>query len=303
MLNNKQSPNQPKTELENTKISNILNSLAVKSQQTLEKILGDTEISPLERAEIALKILQIANYTDKSEQLKVIENKNVKLPLTVKNSESAKIAQFPTNNLNSPQTQSQLFPATYLQIDNFLPEEEYQQVLETAFNKQSKFYDSRTVTNTENYRQSLILPGKEFSEVYYLIKSKLLETFPSLLDRLKHPEFSVSHVEMQMTAHNDGAFYKTHTDAGSEKTKTRELTYVYYFYQEPKQFSGGELKIYDTQMQGKKVIQKENSQVIEPRNNSIVFFNSRCKHEVLPISCSSGEFQASRFTLNGWLRR
>ncbi|MEL6461119.1 MAG: 2OG-Fe(II) oxygenase [Cyanobacteria bacterium J06621_15] len=303
MLNNKQIPNQPDIELENTKISNILNSLAVKSQQTLSQILDDTKIPPLERAEIALKILQIAHSPNKSEQLKVIENDNTKLPLIVKNSEPAKIAQFPTNSVNSSQTQSQLFPATYLQIDNFLPEEEYQQVLNTAFNKQSEFKDSRTVTNTENYRQSLILPGKEFSEVYYLIKNKLLEQFPSLINQLQHPEFSVSHVEMQMTAHNDGAFYKAHTDAGSEKTKTRELTYVYYFYQEPKQFSGGELKIYDTEVQDKKVIQKENSQVIEPRNNSIVFFNSRCKHEVLPISCSSNEFKASRFTLNGWLRR
>lgn len=303
MLNNKQSHSQPQTEFENAEISHIFNSLAVKSQQTLEKILDDTEISPSERAEIALKILQIANSSDKREQVKLTENKNTKLPLTVKNSESAKIAKFPTNNLNSSPTQSELFPATYLQIDDFLPEEEYQQVLETAFNKQSKFYDSRTVTNTENYRQSLILPGKEFSEVYCLVKNKLLEMFPSLINQLKHSEFSVSHVEMQMTAHNDGAFYKAHTDAGSEKTKTRELTYVYYFYQEPKQFSGGELKIYDTHMQGKKFIQKENSKVIEPRNNSIVFFNSRCKHEVLPISCSSNEFKASRFTLNGWLRR
>ncbi|MEM6402525.1 MAG: 2OG-Fe(II) oxygenase [Cyanobacteria bacterium P01_D01_bin.116] len=305
MLNNKQIPNQPQTELDNTKISNILNSLAVKSQQTLSQILDDTKISPLERAEIALKILQIVNSPDKNEQLKVIEKQNTKLPLTVKNSEPAKIAQFPknSNNVNSSETESQLFPATYLQIDNFLPEEEYQQVLNTAFNKQSEFKDSRTVTNTENYRQSFILPGKDFSEVYYLVKNKLLEEFPSVINQLKHPEFSVSHVEMQMTAHNDGAFYKAHTDAGSEKTKTRELTYVYYFYQEPKQFSGGELKIYDTEMQGKKIIQKENSQVIEPRNNSIVFFNSRCKHEVLPISCSSNEFKASRFTLNGWLRR
>lgn len=303
MLNNKQSLKQPETEFENAEISNILNSLAVKSQQTLENILDDTEISPSERAEIALKIIQFANSSDKSEQLKVIENKNLKLPLTVKNSEPSKIAQFPKNNLNSSQTDIQFFPATCLQIDNFLPEEEYQQVIDTAFKKQSEFKDSRTVTNTENYRQSLILPGKEFSEVYYLIKSKLLETFPSLLDRLKHPEFSVSHVEMQMTAHNDGAFYKAHTDAGSEKTKTRELTYVYYFYQEPKPFSGGELKIYDTEVQGKKVIQKENSRTVEPRNNSIVFFNSRCKHEVLPISCSCQDFKASRFTLNGWLRR
>jgi Rps23 Pro-64 3,4-dihydroxylase Tpa1-like proline 4-hydroxylase len=303
MLNNKQSPNQPEAEFKNAEISNIINSLAIKSQQTLEKILDDTEISPSERAEIALKILQIANSPDKTEQLKVIDKQNSKLPLTVKNSEPSKIAKFPTNNVNSSQTKSQLFPANFLQIDEFLPQDEYQQVLDTAFNKQSKFSDSRTVTNTENYRQSLILPGKEFSEVYYLIKNKLLEQFPSLINQLKHPEFSVSHVEMQMTAHNDGAFYKAHTDAGSEKTKTRELTYVYYFYQEPKKFSGGELKIYDTEVQGKKVIQKENSQVIEPRNNSIVFFNSRCKHEVLPISCSSNEFKASRFTLNGWLRR
>ncbi len=303
MLNNKQSHNQAETEFKNAEISNIINSLAIKSQQTLEKILDDTKISPSERAEIALKILQIANYSDKSEQVKVTETKNNKLPLTVKNSEPAKIARFPINNGNTSQIEYKLFPATYLQIDNFLPEEEYQKVIDTAFKKESKFQDSRTVTNTENYRQSLILPGKEFSEVYYLIKSKLLETFPSLINQLKHPEFSVSHVEMQMTAHNDGAFYKAHTDAGSEKTKTRELTYVYYFYQEPKQFTGGELKIYDTEVQGKKVIQKENSQVIEPRNNSIIFFNSRCKHEVLPISCSSNEFKASRFTLNGWLRR
>ncbi|MEL6164116.1 MAG: hypothetical protein AAFR37_10265, partial [Cyanobacteria bacterium J06628_3] len=121
MLNNKQIPNQPDTELENIKISNILNSLAVKSQQTLSQILDDTKIPPLERAEIALKILQIAHSPNKSEQLKVIENDNTKLPLIVKNSEPAKIAQFPTNSVNSSQTQSQLFPATYLQIDNFLP--------------------------------------------------------------------------------------------------------------------------------------------------------------------------------------
>lgn len=302
MLNNKQSHRQPEREVQNTEISTILDSLAIKSQQTLEQILDNTEISPLERAEIALKVLQIAN-NQKSNSIKSV-------PL-INNSEQKKIAQFPINSINASQTEPQQqsvsemkkYSCNYLQIDNFLPQEEYQQVLETALNKQSEFKDSRTVTNTENYRKSLILPATLIEDIYYLIKNKIIDKFPSILERLKHHEFSVSHVEMQMTAHNDGDFYKVHTDAGSEQTKTRELTYVYYFYQEPKQFSGGELKIYDTEMQGKKIIQKENSKVIEPRNNSIVFFNSRCKHEVLPISCSSNEFQASRFTLNGWLRR
>ena len=55
---------------------------------------------------------------------------------------------------------------------------------------------------------------------------------------------------MQLTAHNDGCYYKIHNDAGSEKTANREISYVYYFYQEPKAFSGGELKIYDTELKG-----------------------------------------------------
>ena len=105
-----------------------------------------------------------------------------------------------------------------------------------------------------------------------------------------------------MTAHNDGCFYKIHPDVGSPDTQTRELTYVYYFYQEPKQFAGGNLKIYDTEIRQSGIDKNGSSQIVEPRNNSIVFFNSRCLHEVLPIKCPSQSFEHSRFTLNGWLR-
>jgi Rps23 Pro-64 3,4-dihydroxylase Tpa1-like proline 4-hydroxylase len=50
-------------------------------------------------------------------------------------------------------------------------------------------------------------------------------------------------------------------------------------------------------------IAKPEYQEIEPMNNRIVLFDSRCMHEVLPVESDSEAFGDSRFTLNGWLRR
>ena len=281
--------------------SNALDSLVTKSQQTLEQILDDRTISASVRAEIALKILQIAHDSDRFSAEKA--GKSLPQSLVEKSLDSDTTINNSPHKLALQQSDSQLFLAKCIQIDNFLTPQEHQQVLEIALNKQSEFVDSKTVTNAANYRQSSILYATLFPDFYYLVKKKILNLLPLVLQHLKHPEFTVSRVEMQMTAHGDGCFYKVHTDAGSEKTKDRELTYVYYFYQEPKQFSGGELKIYDTELKNNSFKQKERSQTIEPLNNRLIFFNSRCKHEVSPISCSSHNFQHSRFTLNGWLRR
>ncbi|MGD1920259.1 MAG: 2OG-Fe(II) oxygenase [Pleurocapsa sp.] len=248
--------------------------------------------------------MQIAVDGDRKYSSTSAHKKELKTqPLTIVNSERENIRSITKVKSGDSDLETKFFPAQYWQIDNFLPPQQYEQVLNTALSKQQEFKDSQTVNKKDRYRQSSVLPGKYFSEVYYSVKNKLLNTLPLVLDNLKHPEFFVSHVEMQMTAHNEGCFYKAHSDAGSAKTKTRELTYVYYFYQEPKPFTGGELKLYDTEMVGKKFMQQDNSKIVEPRNNSIVFFNSRCKHEVLPIECTSQQFENSRFTLNGWLRR
>lgn len=324
-------------------IAETLESLVDKSHQTLAQILDDPTVSTAEKADIALRILQIAKSnsqfastanpiveqeivsTDSSTVESKLKNKTeelqVSLPLTLgrnfqsnnslfnnlKKVEKNLVKEKPNKGFqkqvldNKPDIQ--LFSAEYFQLDNFLNSEEYQQVLNTALVKQDEFVSSKTVTNAANYRQSFILYATLFPDLYYLVKQKILDTLPSVLQQLNHPQFDVSRVEMQMTAHGDACFYKVHTDAGSKKTETRELTYVYYFYQEPKQFSGGELKIYDTEMKNNSFKQKEREQIVEPRNNSIVFFNSRCKHEVLQIDCDSHDFQHSRFTLNGWLRR
>src|SRR5262249_5631625 len=103
-------------------------------------------------------------------------------------------------------------------------------------------------------------------------------------------EYPVDEVEVHLTAHNDGDYFKKHSDSGSRETNNRVITFVYYFNRVPRKFHHGEL-----------VFTGRNKTVIEPRNNKIIFFDSSLEHEVKPIVCPSRKFADSRFTLNGWI--
>ncbi|MGB8337954.1 MAG: 2OG-Fe(II) oxygenase [Burkholderiales bacterium] len=87
------------------------------------------------------------------------------------------------------------------------------------------------------------------------------------------------------------------------RSSTRELTYVYYFNHESKSFSGGELKLYDSRIENNYYVEAGSYKLIEPINNSMVFFLARYRHEVMPVSCPGKQFAHGRFTINGWARR
>ncbi|MGD1703328.1 2OG-Fe(II) oxygenase [Dapis sp. BLCC M229] len=189
----------------------------------------------------------------------------------------------------------------YLVIENLFTNLETQQLLNYIWQRKSDFVPTTTSTKAENYRRSLVLHS--FPKFRELIVKRIKEIFPDVLNKLSIPAFSIAEIESQLTAHNDNNFYKIHNDNGSPDTATRVLTYVYYFYREPKAFTGGDLIIYDSQIQGKHYVKAETFKTIEPTNNSIVFFLSRYMHEVLPVACPSQAFADSRFTINGWIRR
>jgi hypothetical protein len=114
------------------------------------------------------------------------------------------------------------------------------------------------------------------------------------------PEFPFETVEMQFTAHNDGDFYKAHRDQGPGGHEHRRLSFVYYFYREPRAFSGGALALYDSLSDGSQFA-KQSYSLVEPANNSLIVFPAGFWHEVQKVSCPSRSYGASRFTLNGWI--
>ena len=196
---------------------------------------------------------------------------------------------------------SGVIPSYYVQFDHFLSSSELQQLLTYTFEKEAEFVSTSTSTGDLDYRKSVVLHS--FPEFSALITQRIHEIFSDVTTKLGLPQFPISQVEAQLTGHNDENYYKIHNDNGSPETATRELTYVYYFYREPKPFSGGELVIYDSKIENNYYVQADSFQTVEPRNNSIVFFLSRYMHEVLPIQCPSRQFADSRFTINGWVRR
>ncbi|OCQ89980.1 proline hydroxylase [Nostoc sp. MBR 210] len=202
---------------------------------------------------------------------------------------------------NVPPVANDILNSTYVQIDNFFSPSEHERLIKYVLANKSKFVSTSTSTNDKNYRRSMVLYSfPEFSE---LIVNKVQQIMPDVMSKLGMTPFTVGQIESQLTAHNDGNYYKIHNDNGSSDTATRELTYVYYFNKEPKRFSGGELLIYDSKVENNFYVKAESFKTIEPRNNSIVFFFSRYMHEVLPVKCSSKAFPDSRFTINGWVRR
>jgi len=199
-------------------------------------------------------------------------------------------------------------PATPIVVlDEFLVSEELTGLLDYTLSHHRYFASTRVigregegVIDRANRRSRVLMAWSPFHDI---LANRIGAFFPVVLEKLRWPSFQVGHIETQLTASNHEEFFKTHSDNANDAVRTRELTFVYFFYREPKAFSGGELKVYDTVVKDGCRLPVGPFQVIHPRQNQIVFFPSYCLHEVTTICCPSRGFADSRFTLNGWLHR
>lgn len=193
------------------------------------------------------------------------------------------------------------YPSPALVADGFLTRDENAALLRHALTRQSDFKRSGTTTGVEGYRISRVLFA--LPQFQALIRSRVARMLPEVVRRFRGREFKPGRIEVQLTAHNDGHFYKIHSDNGSPTTAGRVLTYVYYFCHEPRRFRGGELRIYESVARNGQWRPGRTCYEIAPHNNRIVFFPARYLHEVLPVVCPSRRFEDGRFTINGWIHR
>jgi Rps23 Pro-64 3,4-dihydroxylase Tpa1-like proline 4-hydroxylase len=164
-----------------------------------------------------------------------------------------------------------------------------------AISKREHFAHSRTSQRKHypDWRKSTVIYDDQLAGAAAQLEREIQIRLPEVLEALCMPAFNISSFEIQLTSHNDGEYFKWHTDNGSRETANRVLTFVYYLHRVPKRFSGGQLVIF---------LPDAGDVVLEPQNDSMVFFNSSAKHEVKPVACPSRLFEDGRFTLNGWIR-
>jgi SM-20-related protein len=150
-------------------------------------------------------------------------------------------------------------------------------------------------------RSSRVLDGPANGVLAAMIMPKLQELIPTLWPQLGIAPLPLNAMECQVTAHGDGDFFATHTDNGTPEIAHRQISYVYYFHREPKQFSGGHLSLYHTLFQNGYGMCGRRAADIDPPRNGLMVFPTFIFHEVTPIRCASRAFTDQRLTLNGWL--
>lgn len=179
-------------------------------------------------------------------------------------------------------------------IDDFLDEASVRQLYHQACDEKENFVPTTTVTGAVDYRQSTSLTSVPYY-IYEAFRTKIHSLLSIICLNLLHPDFDVDYdgYECHFTRSGDGDFYKSHNDNGSPEIEKREITFVYYLHSKVKRFTGGDLELQCD----------HGPMYIEPRRNTIIFFESSRYHQVLPVSIPEDRFENGRFTINGWVRR
>jgi SM-20-related protein len=220
-----------------------------------------------------------------------------KVEQTLPNSRSVQVLERPT----TPEARCVI-------LDEFLAPQEVNELLRFVQEHEAEFQTSEVISPSSepgvvdyNHRRSRVLmdTGKHHEVVLDRIRGVL----PSVLEELGMEEFPVTRAEVQITASNDGDFFRAHSDDADASIASRHLTFVYFFHREPRQFEGGELRLHDLPWNAEEQFKTGSYEAIQPRQNQIVFFPSSLLHEITPVACASRAFADSRFTLNGWLHK
>ena len=193
-------------------------------------------------------------------------------------------------------------------LDEFLAPQELDELVSYTLQHEEQFQCSEVISpNGEpgmiafDHRRSRVLMDLGKHEA--IILDRIRGVLPRVLDQLGIEEFPVRHTEAQITASNDGDFFRAHSDDSDEMIASRRITFVYFFHREPRQFEGGELLLHDSHGEGDRHVSTGSYQIIVPRQNQIVFFPCSLLHEITAVECPSRAFADSRFTLNGWLHK
>jgi SM-20-related protein len=201
----------------------------------------------------------------------------------------------------------ELLPARCVVLDEFLAPAELETLMAYTMAKEGEFQLSEVISPDIGgavdfeYRRSRVL--QELGPHREVLVNRVQAFLPRIVEQLNREPFSVTRVEAQITASNDGDFFRWHNDNGQGEIATREVTFVYFFHREPKQFHGGELRLYDSRWANGMYRPESTYRTIVPQQNQMICFLSSLAHEITPVECPSGTFADSRFTLNGWLHQ
>ncbi|HVM22789.1 MAG TPA: 2OG-Fe(II) oxygenase [Sphingomicrobium sp.] len=205
----------------------------------------------------------------------------------------------------------------HAQLRDFLPREQLEALLDWTLSSRSRFRDATVkphggAGNRVDPSLRVALTLSDLGSLRPALERRMLEVLPDLMRACGSHGPEPRSLELELAAHGDGAHFARHTDIpigegreplGAGPGEDRVLSGVFYFYREPKAFSGGCLRLFPFPGQQNESPSDRDYVDIEPVQNSLVVFPSWVAHEVRPVTCNSKQFADYRFALNCWFCR
>lgn len=195
-------------------------------------------------------------------------------------------------------TQPRISPV--IEWEKFLPEQVIAETISYMCEHQADFLPAE-LGGGKNHEEShynpdarnntaLSLKGNPLKkQVHELIAARL----PEVTRCLGVQPFEASRTEVKLRAYHNGEYFRAHQDGG----KGRQISYTYFFHPEPQRFNGGELVLFDTDVDSSTF--NHSFTRIFPKRNSLFFFPSHFYHAVLPVKTQDDDFMSARFVING----
>ena len=125
----------------------------------------------------------------------------------------------------------------------------------------------------------------------------ILTNATDLLRVLNLKTKEVGKIDVSLRAYSDGHFFRIHTDRNSGVH--RLLSMAFFFYFEPKQFDGGDLLVFDTDLSALHVREFSHGFTrISATQNTLVIFPSASYHAVSKIQSNAEGYGHCRFAVN-----
>jgi SM-20-related protein len=186
-------------------------------------------------------------------------------------------------------------------IDGFLPAELHAAVLAYALAREDSFAPAAVRRGEIDYgERRKAWAQADLGELRLPFQECIARHIPNLFAGLAVEPVEPALIELELSAHRDGDFFRPHIDTyvrkhSSDLPTDRAVTAVYYFHAQPRGFSGGEFAIHPFG-EGEPVL-------IEPKDNRLLAIPAFAIHEVRPITCPGNAFHSARFAVNVWLHR
>ena len=184
--------------------------------------------------------------------------------------------------------------APFVYIRDFLSRAERERLLSAALAMRGRFAPggvgrgaNRKVRPLERRALEARLPSREGVGAWFV--SKLRAALPEVSMLLRINDLERCRMSLSMVAYADGGYGVRHRDSFP-------LLGICYFHPDPRPFSGGDLLLYDTEVETGRSSATDFSRVA-PVAGSIVFYPGPYKHEVTSVACAPGDLASARLSV------